>query len=564
MRLLLFVISLLLGFNPLFSQGVTIGANTPPDPSATLEVGGSQGGFLLPRLSTTQRNAIQNPANGLQIYNTTTECVETWFPSGWKTLRCDCSQAPPQPGNIQGGTTQCLGASQVLFTVAPVPGAQSYQWTIDNQDTLVSGNGTDSILVNFSNQSGPRNISVTASNACGTSSIQTLVVTAANPTAAYTVTPNSPITNNQATFNATTPNISGYQWTFQNGTPASSIVQNPGVTWSNTGQFQVQLIVTDNNNCVDTLNNTVTVTNCQPQTWNFTTCGAIGRFGPSQSQCNSTYGNGVVNVTNGIQEWTVPSTGTYEIEVAGASGSHNGSGYGGGGRGAILRGRLTLNQGQTIKLLVGQEGKHGTSAGAGGGGSFVVSSNNTPLMIAGGGGSSRSGSQLNLNIMDGTTNTCGRAGTGGSGGCNGNGAPFADQGPGGAGFLTDGPQTSDGRSMFVKENAYSFLNGGRGGRLIYDISYTSSNEMIGGFGGGAAAGWGGSAGGGGYSGGGSGNNNSSSGFGGGGGSFMDANAQQVATSDGQYANSSNLNGPIQNLSQYNAGQGYITITRVCP
>jgi len=50
---------------------VGIGTNTP-DPSAKLDVSSTTKGLLIPRLTTTQVNAISNPAAGLLVYNTTT------------------------------------------------------------------------------------------------------------------------------------------------------------------------------------------------------------------------------------------------------------------------------------------------------------------------------------------------------------------------------------------------------------------------------------------------------------------------------------------------------------
>jgi hypothetical protein len=52
------------------SAQVGIGTNTP-DSSAQLDVSSSDKGFLVPRMTTTQRNNILHPANGLLIYNTT-------------------------------------------------------------------------------------------------------------------------------------------------------------------------------------------------------------------------------------------------------------------------------------------------------------------------------------------------------------------------------------------------------------------------------------------------------------------------------------------------------------
>lgn len=67
-----------------FSQSVGIGtANI--DPSAKLQVESSSQGLLPPRLSTSQRNAIINPAAGLMIFNTTTACIEYYDGSIWES-----------------------------------------------------------------------------------------------------------------------------------------------------------------------------------------------------------------------------------------------------------------------------------------------------------------------------------------------------------------------------------------------------------------------------------------------------------------------------------------------
>jgi hypothetical protein len=61
----------------LYSQN--IGINTTgslPDTSAMLDIVSSTRGLLIPRLTTAQRNSIALPANGLMIYNTTTNTVQ--------------------------------------------------------------------------------------------------------------------------------------------------------------------------------------------------------------------------------------------------------------------------------------------------------------------------------------------------------------------------------------------------------------------------------------------------------------------------------------------------------
>ena len=52
----------------LIAQNVGIGTSTP-NSSAILDVSSTSKGILLPRMSTTQRNAIVSPAVGLSVFN---------------------------------------------------------------------------------------------------------------------------------------------------------------------------------------------------------------------------------------------------------------------------------------------------------------------------------------------------------------------------------------------------------------------------------------------------------------------------------------------------------------
>jgi hypothetical protein len=51
------------------SQSVGVVTNSP-DPSAILDATSSTQGFLPPRMTTAQRDAIVSPATGLLVYNT--------------------------------------------------------------------------------------------------------------------------------------------------------------------------------------------------------------------------------------------------------------------------------------------------------------------------------------------------------------------------------------------------------------------------------------------------------------------------------------------------------------
>jgi hypothetical protein len=65
------------GGNETISGNLGIGT-TSVNSSAILDIQSTSQGILLPRLSTTQRDAISNPASGLIIYNTSTESLENY------------------------------------------------------------------------------------------------------------------------------------------------------------------------------------------------------------------------------------------------------------------------------------------------------------------------------------------------------------------------------------------------------------------------------------------------------------------------------------------------------
>ena len=109
--------------------------------------------------------------------------------------------------------------------------------------------------------------------------------------------------------------------------------------------------------------------------------------------------------TQGIQEWTVPASGNYRIEAAGAKG---GTGAGGvGGNGAFISINVSLAAGTRYSLVIGQLGSNKTSgasysSGSGGGGTFMYSSTDLVyvLAVAGGGGGAANSTNLNSALSD--------------------------------------------------------------------------------------------------------------------------------------------------------------------
>lgn len=77
---------------------------------------------------------------------------------------------PARPGSIVGPSKNLCGQTGVIYSVPAVSGAASYTWTVPAFASIVSGQGTNSIVVNYSqiNATGG-SICVSASNACGSS-----------------------------------------------------------------------------------------------------------------------------------------------------------------------------------------------------------------------------------------------------------------------------------------------------------------------------------------------------------------------------------------------------------
>ena len=126
---------------------VVVGEGTP-DPSAVLDVQGTDKGFLFTRLSTAGRNAIVNPARGLIIFNTGTLCLEInqGTPSApqWERVKC-------RTGAIGGLDCGAASVSEPVITV-PYTGGNGGVYDVHSASstgitglsaTLPAGNYTD-------------------------------------------------------------------------------------------------------------------------------------------------------------------------------------------------------------------------------------------------------------------------------------------------------------------------------------------------------------------------------------------------------------------------------------
>lgn len=86
------------------------------------------------------------------------------------------TKTPATPGVITGATTALCGLTNVSYSVALVSGASSYNWVVPSGATIASGQGTNSILVNFGITITSGSIGVSSVASCGSSTARTLTL----------------------------------------------------------------------------------------------------------------------------------------------------------------------------------------------------------------------------------------------------------------------------------------------------------------------------------------------------------------------------------------------------
>ena len=471
--------------------------------------------------------------------------------------------------------THTPSQTQLVWNWNTVSGATGYKWSATNLYSSATDMGTAVTKTETGltcNTAYSRYVWAYNGSGC-VSAVTTLTKTTSSCVSAPTLTTDAVTTigATTATFNGNITAINGANATtrgFKYSTTNGFDAANTGTNISESGTFGTgafslipssltstttyYVVAYATNSAGTTYGSQVTFTTVVYTVWTLTNASATGRTGPTQAQVNTAYSGtslaGVVTInTQGIQEWTVPTTGTYRIDAFGAKGGDTYLVFRTGGNGANIKGDFSLTSGETIKIVVGQiaanyAGIDQFQGGGGGGGSFVwKSAGNTLLIAAGGGGGAGSNQGIaSYNGASGVTSNSGSASNGqfvSAGGTSGNGGGenTGDGGHGhggsaGGGWLSDGAST-----LSLAEGGYSILYGAAvGGR---NGSYASNSYgSDGGFGGGGGAVIAGG-GGGGYSGGGAGNQPNSVGWcengGGGGGSYNSGtNPSNTAGSNG--------------------------------
>ena len=129
-----------------------ISANTA---SATLSITGTLGGFLMPQLTTAQRNAIASPANGLQVYNTDSLTVDVYASTAWRNIPNGIrNQATLDFGNTTAQTSADLTITVTGAAVGDVVMLGTPNAAVNANSAYTAWvSATDTVTVRFNNYS---------------------------------------------------------------------------------------------------------------------------------------------------------------------------------------------------------------------------------------------------------------------------------------------------------------------------------------------------------------------------------------------------------------------------
>ncbi|MFV8326133.1 PKD-like domain-containing protein [Flavobacterium sp. ZS1P14] len=131
---------------------------------------------------------------------------------------------PATPGVISGSAEQCISKAGLVYSITAVPNATSYTWTLPSGWSITAGINTNSITVATSGAAVGGNITVSATNSCGTSGVQTFAVTTNTAVPVAPAAPTSPqstsicpvVAGLQYSVTAVA-NATNYTWTLPTG-----------------------------------------------------------------------------------------------------------------------------------------------------------------------------------------------------------------------------------------------------------------------------------------------------------------------------------------------------------
>ncbi|HTF06016.1 MAG TPA: T9SS type A sorting domain-containing protein, partial [Bacteroidia bacterium] len=178
--------------------------------------------------SSTQQNPSNIQFTGPGSFTVTLTITDNASGNSQVTHTITISPYPAASGVVSGPAgSVCQGQTNVAFSVVPIANATSYNWTLPLGASIVSGSGTSSILVNFSNLATSGFVQAQGVNACGVGAASSPFNVTVNPLPGATSSINGPLTVCQGqtgvTFSTTSvPFATSYQWTLPPGATITS------------------------------------------------------------------------------------------------------------------------------------------------------------------------------------------------------------------------------------------------------------------------------------------------------------------------------------------------------
>lgn len=199
--------------------------------------------------STLSNPAIANPlATPLTTTDYTVSVSDNASHTAAESVKVTINPAPPTPGAISGQFEVCKNTT-TSHSIAYIPNATTYNWSVPAGATIVNGQGTITLVVSWTTTGG--NLSVTAGNACGTSSASVKTITVVDPPQAPAQIngPNSVCRNSHVSFSVDSiPGILGYFWTVPAGVVIDS-GQTTNTLYATWGLAAGELMIEAQNIC---------------------------------------------------------------------------------------------------------------------------------------------------------------------------------------------------------------------------------------------------------------------------------------------------------------------------
>jgi gliding motility-associated-like protein len=198
-------------------------------------------------------STLQNPVHlygSAGTYNVTLIIVTSFGCTDTVTYPVVINPIPSADFTFANG---CAGTT-IPFTNTTTPaGVYTWTWNLGNGQTS-NGQNTTGVYPD----SGTYTVTLIANGSLGCMDTITQQVTVyPGPVAAFNFTGGSTCQSGTVTFNNTSTGAISYSWNFGNG--QTSTLQNPNIIFTQSGNYDVTLIVTSANGCVDTVIHTVTI-----------------------------------------------------------------------------------------------------------------------------------------------------------------------------------------------------------------------------------------------------------------------------------------------------------------